>query len=198
MSLVHQAVMAVASGTCNYVVGYRAMNGRSGARYSAGVGPGGGAETPDLIQWSWYMPYGFMTPTAWVATHMRRYMHDYNAGYEGLAEVAVTQRTYACNHPMALFYGRPITFDDYYNAKWTIVMQEIKDDAQLDAFIKARYGAGCSLDEKTPWALQENVFDVGIEGDDKPMETTECLINYATVLKYYPDGGKVISYPASR
>ena len=84
--------------------------------------------------------------------------------------------------------------ENYYNAKWTIVMQEIQDDAQLDAFIKARYGAGCSLGEKTPWDLQEGVFDVGIEGDGLPMETTECLINYATVLKYYPDGGKVISW----
>jgi hypothetical protein len=84
--------------------------------------------------------------------------------------------------------------ENYYNAKWTIVVQEISDDAQLDAFIKARYGAGCSLGEKTPWDLQDGVFDVGILGDDKPMETTECLINYATVLKYYPDGNKVISW----
>jgi acetyl-CoA acetyltransferase len=118
MSLVHQAVMAVATGMCKYVVGYRAMNGRSGARYSSGVGEG--AETPDLIQWSWYMPYGFMTPACWVATHMKRYMHDYNASDRGLAEVAVTQRAYACNHPMALFYGRPITIDDYYKAKWIV------------------------------------------------------------------------------
>jgi hypothetical protein len=84
--------------------------------------------------------------------------------------------------------------DNFYQAKWTIVMQEIQDDAQLDAFIKTRYGAGCSLGEKTPWDLQEGVFDVGILGDDKPMETTECLINYATVLKYYPEGGRVISW----
>jgi hypothetical protein len=84
--------------------------------------------------------------------------------------------------------------ENYYNAKWTIVMQEIQDDAQLDGFIKTRYGAGCSLGEKTPWGLQAGVFDVGILGDDKPMETTECLINYATVLKYYPGGGKVISW----
>jgi acetyl-CoA acetyltransferase len=118
MSLIHQAVMAVATGMCKYVVGYRAMNGRTGARYSSGVGEG--AETPDLIQWSWYMPYGFMTPACWVAMHMRRYMHDYNATDEGLAEVAVTQREYACNHPMALFYGRPITLDDYYKAKWIV------------------------------------------------------------------------------
>jgi len=84
--------------------------------------------------------------------------------------------------------------ENFYQAKWTIVMQEIQDDAQLDAFIKTRYGAGCSLGEKTPWDLQEGVFDVGILDDDKPMETTECLINYATVLKYYPDGNRVISW----
>lgn len=84
--------------------------------------------------------------------------------------------------------------ENFYQAKWTIVMQEIQDDVQLDAFIKTRYGAGCSLGEKTPWNLQEGVFDVGILGDGKPMETTECLINYATVLKYYSDGNRVISW----
>jgi len=118
MSLVHQAVMAIATGMCKAVVGYRAMNGRSEARYSAGVG--GGAETPDQIQWSWYMPYGFVTPTCWVAMHTQRYMYEYGATDEGLAEIAVTQRTYACNNPRALFYGRPITVDDYYNSPWIV------------------------------------------------------------------------------
>ena len=36
-SIVHQAAMAVATGSAKYVVAYRALNGRSGQRYSQGV-----------------------------------------------------------------------------------------------------------------------------------------------------------------
>ena len=94
MSLVHQAAMAVATGMCKAVVGYRAMNGRSGARYSSGVAEG--PETTDRISWGWYMPYGLLTPACWVAMHLQRYLHEYGATDEGLAEIAVTQRTFAC------------------------------------------------------------------------------------------------------
>ena len=46
-SIVHQATMAIATGTCDYVVAYRALNGRSGQRYSQGVS--GDIVTSDLI-----------------------------------------------------------------------------------------------------------------------------------------------------
>ena len=118
MSLVHQAAMAVASGMCKAVVGYRAMNGRSGARYSSGVAEG--PETTDRISWGWYMPYGLLTPACWVAMHTRAYIDKYGAGYEGLAEIAVTQRKFAANNPRALFYGQPISYEDYYNAPWIV------------------------------------------------------------------------------
>ena len=48
--------MALATGTAKYVVCYRALNGRSGQRYSQGVS--GDIVTSDLIHWSWYMPWG--------------------------------------------------------------------------------------------------------------------------------------------
>ncbi len=118
MSLIHQAVMAVASGMCKAVVGYRAMNGRSGARYSSGVAEG--PETTDRISWGWYMPYGLLTPACWVAMHTQRYMYQYGASDEGLAEIAVTQRKFAANNPRALYYQRPITVEDYYNSPWIV------------------------------------------------------------------------------
>ncbi|RMD83940.1 MAG: lipid-transfer protein [Candidatus Dadabacteria bacterium] len=118
MSLVHQAAMAVATGVCKAVVGYRAMNGRSGARYSSGVAEG--PETTDRISWGWYMPYGLLTPACWVAMHTRAYMDKYGASDEGLAEIAVTQRKFAANNPRALFYGKPITYEDYYSAPWIV------------------------------------------------------------------------------
>ena len=56
IGVMHQAAMAVATGSAKYVVVYRSLNGRSGARYSDGVS--GGPTTSDLIHWSWYMPSG--------------------------------------------------------------------------------------------------------------------------------------------
>ena len=32
--------------------------------------------TSDLIHWSWYMPFGLMTPASWVAMFTQRYMHE--------------------------------------------------------------------------------------------------------------------------
>ena len=62
LGIVHHAAMAVATGSANYAVGYRALNGRSGQRYSSGVSEG--PTTSDMIHWSWYMPWGLMTPAS--------------------------------------------------------------------------------------------------------------------------------------
>jgi acetyl-CoA acetyltransferase len=80
-----------------------------------------GPETTDRISWGWYMPYGLLTPACWVAMHTARYMYEYGATDEGLAEIAVTQRKYAANNPRAIFYGQPaITTKDYYAAPWIV------------------------------------------------------------------------------
>jgi hypothetical protein len=56
------------------VVVYRAFNERSGRRYSVGIGEG--IVTADLIHWSWYLPFGLLTPASWVAMFTQRYMHE--------------------------------------------------------------------------------------------------------------------------
>jgi acetyl-CoA acetyltransferase len=116
IGIVHQAAMAVATGAAKYVVAYRALNGRSGQRYSQGVS--GDIVTSDLIHWSWYMPWGLLTPASWVAMFTQRYMHQYGAKAEDLAEVALTTRKHAVNNPDAFFYQRPLSFDEYMNARW--------------------------------------------------------------------------------
>jgi acetyl-CoA acetyltransferase len=115
-SIVHQAAMALATGACKYVVAYRALNGRSGQRYSQGVS--GDIVTSDLIHWSWYMPWGLLTPASWVAMFTQRYIHEYGASAHDLAQVAITTRNHAVNNPAATFYKRPLTEEDYMNSKW--------------------------------------------------------------------------------
>src|SRR5262245_35611172 len=88
--VVHQAVLAVATGAAEVVVCYRALNGRSGQRYSQGVA--GDIVTSDLIHWSWYMPFGLMTPASWVAMYTQRYMHETGCKSSDLGQVAVSTR----------------------------------------------------------------------------------------------------------
>lgn len=116
IGVVQHAAMAVATGIANVVVCYRGLNGRSGQRYSAGVAEG--VATSDLIHWSWYMPYGLMTPASWVAMFTQRYMYEYGAEANDLAEVALATREHAVTNPAAFFHQRPLTLDDYFEARW--------------------------------------------------------------------------------
>ena len=115
VGIVHQAAMAVATGSADYVVGYRALNGRSGQRYSEGVS--GDIVTSDLIHWGWYMPFGLLTPAAWVAMFTQRYMHQTGCKSTDLAEICIAQRKHAVKNPNAFFYERPLTLEDHQTAR---------------------------------------------------------------------------------
>lgn len=103
----HQATMAIATGMAETVVCYRALNGRSGHRFSGGVS--GNIMTADAMHWGWYMPYGLLTPASWVAMFTQRWMHLTGVTKDALYEVAKTTRDYGANNPAAFFYGQ--TFD---------------------------------------------------------------------------------------
>jgi acetyl-CoA acetyltransferase len=111
IGVMHQALMAVATGAAKTVVVYRAFNERSGRRYSTGISEG--IVTADLIHWSWYLPFGLLTPASWVAMFTRRYMHEYGCTSLDLAEVAVSTRKHAIHNPNAFFYGRELSVEDH-------------------------------------------------------------------------------------
>jgi len=115
---VHQAVMAVTTGVADVVVCYRAFNERSGRRFGAGVQDLGTAPTAEGAQFSWYAPYGLLTPAQWVAMSARRYMHAYGATSEDFGRVAVADRKHAATNPKAWFYEQPITLEDHQNSRW--------------------------------------------------------------------------------
>ena len=116
IGVIQQAVMAVATGVANYVVVYRAFNERSGRRYSTGIGEG--IVTADLIHWSWYLPFGLLTPASWVAMFTQRYMHEYGLRAEDLAHVAVSTRKHAVNNPNAFFYGKELTVEEHQASRF--------------------------------------------------------------------------------
>jgi acetyl-CoA acetyltransferase len=116
IGVIQQAAMAVATGVAKYVVVYRAFNERSGRRYSVGIGEG--IVTADLIHWSWYLPFGLLTPASWVAMFTQRYMHEYGLKGEDLARVAVSTRKHAVNNPNAFFYGKELTVAEHQASRF--------------------------------------------------------------------------------
>lgn len=115
VGVVHQAVMAVATGQANNVVVYRGMNGRSGQRNGQGVS--GEIVTSDLVHWSWYQVYGMLTPGSWIAMIANKYMHKYGVSAEDLGRVAISQRNYAVTNPRAFGYQKPLDMETYLNSK---------------------------------------------------------------------------------
>ena len=99
----HQAVMAVATGMAETVVVYRALNGRSGHRFSGGVS--GEITTADAVHWGWYMPYGLLTPASWVAMFTQRWMHNTGVTKDARYEVAKATRDYGANEQIAHGYS---------------------------------------------------------------------------------------------
>ena len=116
IGVIQQAVMALATGVAETVVVYRAFNERSGRRYSTGISEG--IVTADLIHWSWYLPFGLLTPASWVAMVTQRYMHETGCTSRDLAQVAVSTRKHAVNNPAAFFYGKPLSIEDHQAARW--------------------------------------------------------------------------------
>ena len=112
-----QAAMAVATGTANAVVCYRAFNERSGFRFG-GATARPTAETPLFM--ANYAPFGLLTPAAWVALHAQRYMSTYGVTNEDFGRISVVDRAHAARNPDAWFYERPITLEDHQNSRWVI------------------------------------------------------------------------------
>jgi len=139
--LLHQAAMAIATGVAEVVVCYRALNGRSGQRYSEGVG--GTVTTSDLIHWGWYIPYGLLTPASWVAMFTQRYMHRYGATSADLAQVAVSTRKHAVTNPNAFFYGKPLTVEEHQSSRWIVEPLHLFDCCQ-------ETDGGCAVVVTTP------------------------------------------------
>ena len=117
-TIVH-AASAVAAGIANCIVCYRGMNERSGRRYGRVPGMERVMTAPN-DHFGSIMPYGLATPPSWVAMFARRYMHEFGATSEQLGWVAVVCREHACMNPRAMFYGRPITLQDYMEARMIV------------------------------------------------------------------------------
>jgi acetyl-CoA acetyltransferase len=125
--VVHQAAMAVAAGAADVVVAYRALNGRSKQRFGASAAEKAAGL---LVHYSWYFPYGLLTPASWVAMFAQRYMHQYGATDDDLGNVSVACREFAATNPAAWFYEQPITLEDHHASRWIVEPLRLLDCCQ--------------------------------------------------------------------
>jgi acetyl-CoA acetyltransferase len=127
---VAHAAMAVATGLARTVVCYRAFNERSGRRFGQPNARLSGEPTSQGLEMSWHVPYGLLTPAAWVAMFAQRYLHEFGATSEDFGRVAVAMRRHAATNPAAWFYRRPITLEEHQASRWIVEPLHLLDCCQ--------------------------------------------------------------------
>jgi len=103
--------MAVATGQCRVGVAWRSRKRGSGGRPWAGAHQASASAT-------WTRPHGLLRPVDEIALLTRRYMHEYGATREHLANVAIAVRKAANRNPRAIMHARPLRRDEYMSARW--------------------------------------------------------------------------------
>jgi acetyl-CoA acetyltransferase len=111
--VVTHAAMAVATGQADVVVAWRARKRASKASRPWANVP---SRIDDNGQWS--RPWGLLRPVDEIAVLMRRYMHEYGATRDHLANVALAFRKHANRNPNAIMYERTLTREEYMDARW--------------------------------------------------------------------------------
>jgi acetyl-CoA acetyltransferase len=115
-SILGLAALAVASGTAECVVAFRARNRSKRASYGTGPNQGGrpwakgGDRLADFRQWQ--HPFGVAAPAHEFALIARRHMHVYGTRAEHFGMQAVAQRFHASRNPDAML-REAITLDDW-------------------------------------------------------------------------------------
>ncbi|MGH3758352.1 thiolase C-terminal domain-containing protein [Actinophytocola sp.] len=111
-ALVGHAAMAVGTGAARCVVGYRALNGRSGARPGTSQ-TSAALEDIDPHYRDFLVPHGLTSPVQMYALIARRYLHHYALPGNALGGVARSFRRHADRNPNAQLYGRPLGPEEY-------------------------------------------------------------------------------------
>lgn len=102
------AVDSLEQGLCKYVVIAYADNAVSGGRKFGEIAAG-----DDAV-------FGHFGVVAGYALAARRAMHVFGTGPETWKEIAIAQRKWANLNPRAAMYRQPLSYEDYYNARWVV------------------------------------------------------------------------------
>jgi acetyl-CoA acetyltransferase len=107
------AAMAVATGQCRAAVAWRAR--KRAAKTSR---PWAQVSRRITGHWQWSRPWGVVRPVDEIAMLTRRYMHEYGATRDHLANVALAARKHANRNPAATMYEKPLTREAYMEGRW--------------------------------------------------------------------------------
>jgi acetyl-CoA acetyltransferase len=137
-AVVSHAAAAIAARQASVVVVYRSLSqstsgrmGRADNRYGSDdeVQYATGEHTPGG---AFVGPYGLLSPGQVFALWASRYKYEHNVSddefFRALGTLAVQQRRYAQSNPAAIMKNRPMTWDDYYNARminWPLRMFDL-------------------------------------------------------------------------
>ena len=118
--IVGHAALGVAAGLCDVAVAWRARKrGAPSSRPWVQAGGGRSAAAGGVPRAAdWYRPWGLLRPVDQVAMLGRRYMHEYGATRDHLANIALAARAHANRNPPALMHDRPLTREEYFAARW--------------------------------------------------------------------------------
>ena len=105
-----EAVHALAAGECEYVLVWRAMHNPAGQF---------GRMRRDYVEGDaqFTAPWGFGHNVVYSAVPYARYLAKYGATREDMATFIVRNRANAADNPNAVFFGAPLTREEYLNAK---------------------------------------------------------------------------------
>jgi len=112
--LVQLADLLVKSNTCNSVLVFRSMNGRSGYR----LGGTGWDYQADGI-WQYRMPHGYLTYAQTAAMWYRRHMLEFGTKAEHLGAIAINQRANAIHNEKAI-KREPLSMDEYLSSRMIV------------------------------------------------------------------------------
>src|SRR5487761_2067921 len=111
--IVLTAAAAIEAGLAENVLGFRAMNGRSGFRL------GGGRDLAAYGITQFTAPFGWITYPQAMAMWCRRHMIEYGTNAEQLGEIAVTFRKNAMLNERAM-QRDPMSMDDYMSSRMIV------------------------------------------------------------------------------
>lgn len=104
------ATNAIATGAADYVLMHRALHNPTGRYHENPM-----TEAAGSMQW--VAPQGFFSPLAMIAISYNEYLQRYGATREAMAAVLVEARKNGSRIPWSYWYDRPLTTQDYIDAR---------------------------------------------------------------------------------
>jgi acetyl-CoA acetyltransferase len=126
--MIHHAALAIAAGMCTTVACvFSDRPLKSPEEQQARSGKKEGSASSYAFARGLDAAYGQFGVNAMYALIARRHMHVYGTTQDHLGAVAVAQRRWANQNPVAQFHGVPLTLADYHASRWVVEPFHILD-----------------------------------------------------------------------